>query len=105
MIFVALVNHSVVVAPEQCELMARAIRIQVCGEFAGQWRIPYTEVTVADPGAVPTQAWSVLIHDQEDASQLLGEHSRGNPNPIASVSVPEILIGGGSILLASHKSP
>lgn len=71
---VALVRQSSAVTADEVHAVAMALQRQVAEHFAPAWRGCDAIVVAAEPGAVPSGAWPILLVDRESTDGALGEH-------------------------------
>lgn len=102
---IAVINESTMVSNNDCDLMAKAIQIQLNLHVLPAWNVKAGTITFyPDKTKVPGWAWVVSILDNPDVANALGYHDETNDAVDGFIFCQPVLSNGG-VVLYDHVHP
>jgi len=93
---IAVINESKTISNHDCDLMCKAIQIQLDSHFCPAWDLKSVLIAFfPDPKSVPEKDWIINILDTPTQAGALGYHSENNDKIDAFIFSQPVLSNGG----------
>lgn len=103
---IAVINQSTMVNDSDCEVMCKAIQIQLDLHFLPAWNMRGATISFySDKTKVPGYAWLLSILDNSTQAGALGYHSLDDDKVDAFIFAQPILANGGTVMLYDANNP